>query len=201
VKGLRRVLKLPEVRRNRREDDGAIDAMAEALLISRADALMRLVIGTSGFSTFAYLANALRVQNEWVSDARDLERWTPMPNYLVTESCGADRCFAAPSEVRMASVAWHGKEYTRRSCGDVIERLHPGGKEDPGCAALKPATLKRKGVKNVEEDAPIPGAEINESDAGKLRDAEPTGDAGSRLLTFHALFRSLWNSVFGKDEL
>merc|ERR1712232_1128104 len=91
---------------------GSTDAMAEALLISRANIFVRLVIGSSGFSTFAYLSNALRSQNDWVKEAPELalERSGYAPNYLVTEDCGPGRCFRAPPEVRMASISWHGAQ-------------------------------------------------------------------------------------------
>merc|ERR1712113_892937 len=94
--------------------------MAEALIISRADVFMRLVVGTAGFSTFAYLSNAMRAQNEWTKSVPGLERSGFMPNYLVTSDCSADRCFSASPHVRMASVRWHGPEFTDTSCGDVL---------------------------------------------------------------------------------
>merc|ERR1712178_240010 len=98
---------------NRRGGDGAIDAMSEALIISRADIFMRLVVGTSGFSTFAYLSNALRAQNDWAVSVPGLDRSGAMPNYLVTADCGPDRCYSASSDVRMASIRWHGEKYTK----------------------------------------------------------------------------------------
>lgn len=137
VDGVRRVLTMPQLARNRRETDGAQDAMAEALLISRADVFVRLVIGTTGFSTFAYLSNALRSQNDWVGDNPSLERSGFAPNYLVTESCGPGRCFLAPADVRMANIAWHGKQYTHRSCGDIIEMAEKRGDNQMGCKSLQ----------------------------------------------------------------
>lgn len=132
---LRRVLSLPKIERNRRTGAGAVDAMAEALLISRADIFIRFVVGTTGFSTFAYMANALRFQSDWAAALPPLRRQGYAPNYVVTAECGPDhRCFEAPPEVRMADVSWHGKYVTGRSCGDVVARLQ----QKLGCAALKP---------------------------------------------------------------
>merc|ERR1712039_817604 len=155
--GLRHILKLPALERNRRSDEGAVDAMAEALLISRADVFMRLVVGTSGFSTFAYLSNALRVQHEWAVSEPALVRTTAeeMPNYIVTTECGRGRCFTASPQVRMASVAWHGEQYTRRSCGDVIKRIEAAGTESLGCRGLnevKPATKKKEKEKEKDKE-------------------------------------------------
>lgn len=139
--GLRNVLTLKELNRDRKADSGAVDAMAEALLISRADVFMRLVVGTSGFSTFAYLSNALRIQNDWLSSMPWLKREGSMPNYVVTADCGKDRCFSASPEVRMANVAWHGKEFTQRSCGDPIAKLQrKDGQDKGGCGKLRPVT-------------------------------------------------------------
>lgn len=135
--GLRRVLQLKPLL-NRRVAQGAEDAMAEALLISRASVLVRLVVGTSGFSTFAYLSNALRIQNEWVASEPSLHRSTAMPNFLVTEDCGPGRCFMAPTDVRMASIGWHGPKYTRRSCGDVVQNVERKGTSQLGCRGLRP---------------------------------------------------------------
>eukprot|EP00930_Biecheleria_cincta_P018808 TRINITY_DN14527_c0_g1_i1.p1 TRINITY_DN14527_c0_g1~~TRINITY_DN14527_c0_g1_i1.p1 ORF type:complete len:688 (-),score=117.72 TRINITY_DN14527_c0_g1_i1:10-2019(-) len=138
-KGLRQVLELPAQVESRKSKQGSIDAMAEALLISRANAFVRLVIGTEGFSTFAYLSNALRQQNGWVKDMPELHRSGYAPNYVVTNGCGAGRCFVAQPEVRMARIGWHGKRFTQRSCGDPVERLElpgPGGTK-PDCRSLK----------------------------------------------------------------
>jgi len=143
-KSLRRVLSLPKIERNRRTGAGAVDAMAEALLISRADIFIRFVVGTTGFSTFAYMANALRFQSDWAANLPPLRREGYAPNYIVTSQCGPEhRCFEAPPEVRMADVSWHGKYVTGRSCGDVVARLN----QKIGCAALKPA-----GVGDEEEE-------------------------------------------------
>merc|ERR1712159_743508 len=74
MKGVRNVLSLPDRLLNRKSARGTTDAMAEALLLSRSSVFMRLVIGTSGFSTFAYLSNALSHQNSWLP--KDLEHLT-----------------------------------------------------------------------------------------------------------------------------
>ncbi|CAJ1398066.1 unnamed protein product [Effrenium voratum] len=138
---LGRILSLPKLERNRRTGAGTVDAMAEALLLSRADIFVRFVVGTTGFSTFAYLANALRFQSDWASSLPPLRREGYAPNYVVTAECGHEhRCFEAPAEVRMADVSWHGKYVTGRSCGDVVARL----KQKIGCPALKPASLQEE---------------------------------------------------------
>merc|ERR1712014_545919 len=106
AKGLREVFTIKQLTRNRRANEGAVDAMTEALLISRADVFVRLVVGTSGFSTFAYFSNALRRQNDWTRSMPQLARPPGFaPNYLVTEDCGPGRCFIAKPEVRMANIA------------------------------------------------------------------------------------------------
>merc|ERR1712072_467091 len=110
-RGPRRVLQLPRLVLNRHSEAGVVGAMAEALLISRADIFMRLVVGTSGFSTFAYLSNALRFHNEWAAPIPGLARSSEMPNFVVTSDCGSGRCFSAPAEVRMAGISWHGEQY------------------------------------------------------------------------------------------
>jgi len=140
--GLRNVLTMKSLDRNRKADTGAVDAMAEALLISRADVFLRLVIGTSGFSTFAYLSNALRLQNDWVNDLPWLKRRGFAPNYVVTEGCGPNRCYLAPPDVRMANIGWHGKQYTQRSCGDPVEKVERKGSSALGCRGLRPVTGK-----------------------------------------------------------
>mmetsp|Transcript_28735 Transcript_28735/g.66707 ORF Transcript_28735/g.66707 Transcript_28735/m.66707 type:complete len:663 (-) Transcript_28735:130-2118(-) len=138
AKGLVRVLKLPSLLRNRRTEQGTVDAMAEALLISRADIFMRLVVGTSGFSTFAFFSNALRRQNSWLdSSTSHLHRDGFAPNYLVTSSCGPGRCYVAPPEVRMARISWHGDRFTHRSCGKVLEKVEASGVEELGCRGLR----------------------------------------------------------------
>lgn len=131
---LRRILSLPKLERNRHTGSGAVDAMAEALLISRADIFVRLVVGTHGFSTFAFMANALRSHSEWAASLPPLRREGFAPNYVVTSKCGEQRCFEAPPEVRMADVSFHGKYVTGRSCGDVVARLQ----QKIGCPALTP---------------------------------------------------------------
>eukprot|EP00405_Crypthecodinium_cohnii_P040298 CAMPEP_0206558354 /NCGR_PEP_ID=MMETSP0325_2-20121206/19703_1 /ASSEMBLY_ACC=CAM_ASM_000347 /TAXON_ID=2866 /ORGANISM="Crypthecodinium cohnii, Strain Seligo" /LENGTH=684 /DNA_ID=CAMNT_0054059557 /DNA_START=238 /DNA_END=2288 /DNA_ORIENTATION=- len=138
--GLRNVLMMKDLGRNRKEESGAIDAMAEALLISRADVFVRLVVGTSGFSTFAFLSNALTYQNDWLQDKLSLKRKGPPPNYLVTEDCGKNDCFVAPTEVRMANIGWHGKQFTTRSCGDPVALIERSGSSQLalGCRGLRP---------------------------------------------------------------
>ncbi|CAK9027799.1 TPR_REGION domain-containing protein [Durusdinium trenchii] len=135
-KKLRRILSLPKLERNRHTGSGAVDSMAEALLLSRADIFVRLVVGTTGFSTFAYLSNALRSQGDWAAALPPLRREGFVRcNYVVTSKCGTEhRCFEAPVEVRMADVSWHGKFVTGRSCGDVIARLN----QKIGCDGLTP---------------------------------------------------------------
>jgi len=133
TKGLRHVLQLPDLGRNRGSQHGAVDAMAEALLMSRADVFVRMVIGTSGFSTFAYLSNALREQG-W---APEMPALGSRVNYLVTSSCGAGRCFLAPPDLRAASISWHGQQYTQRSCGDVVKRYERAGTYELGCRGLR----------------------------------------------------------------
>eukprot|EP00438_Fugacium_kawagutii_P032076 Skav220941 [mRNA] locus=scaffold4952:51497:62908:- [translate_table: standard] len=128
------VLSLPKLERNRHTASGTVDAMAEALLISRADIFVRLVVGTTGFSTFAFLANALRSQSDWAAALPPLRREGFAPNYVVTSKCGEQRCFEAPAEVRMADISFHGKYVTGRSCGDVVARLQ----QKIGCDALTP---------------------------------------------------------------
>ncbi|CAK0834852.1 unnamed protein product [Prorocentrum cordatum] len=111
---------MPNLERNRRSSQGAVDAMAEALLISRAALFVRLVVGTSGFSTFAFLANALRHQTGWATSLPPLVGEGYMPNYVVTDGCGSQAtCFRAPPKVRMADVTWHGKTVVERSCGGL----------------------------------------------------------------------------------
>merc|ERR1712232_1051612 len=140
MKGLRNVLSLPRLNRNRNIDDGAVDAMAESLILSRGDIFMRLVVGTSGFSTFAYLTNALRRQNAWTESMPGLERSGYAPNYVVTDDCGKGRCFMAPPDVRMASISWHGKQYVTGSCGNVVEQASDAGFRDLGCSGLVSVT-------------------------------------------------------------
>lgn len=138
MKGVRNVLSLPDRLLNRKTSKGTVDAMAEALLLSRSTIFMRLVIGTSGFSTFAYMSNALSHQNEWLP--KDLQHLTQpgyVPNYLVTDSCNKGRCFVAPPRVRMADIAWHGNEFVMRSCGDVLGRVRQRGTEALGCRGLE----------------------------------------------------------------
>ncbi|CAE8628919.1 unnamed protein product, partial [Polarella glacialis] len=106
-----------------------------SLLISRADVFVRFVVGTSGFSTFASLSNALRWQTEWAASLPPLRKEGFMPNYVVTDVCAREhRCFKAPPEVRISEIAWHGKEVTERSCGDVVARYGGGGDK---CDLLK----------------------------------------------------------------
>jgi len=130
AKGIRNVLGLPKVERNRRSGAGNTDAMAEALLFSRADIFVRLVIGTSGFSTFAFLSNALRVQTSWAKALPPLRKVGYAPNYVVTTSCGSGTCFLGSPKVRMADVSWHGPRVTKRSCGDVIQRISASSNTD-----------------------------------------------------------------------
>jgi len=75
--------------------------MAEALLLSRTDVFVRLVVGSTGFSTFAYLTNALRYQGDWALGLPPLRDGTEkfVPNYVVTKSCKPGGCFAASPEV------------------------------------------------------------------------------------------------------
>eukprot|EP00930_Biecheleria_cincta_P056277 TRINITY_DN42424_c0_g1_i1.p1 TRINITY_DN42424_c0_g1~~TRINITY_DN42424_c0_g1_i1.p1 ORF type:complete len:800 (+),score=143.88 TRINITY_DN42424_c0_g1_i1:107-2506(+) len=144
ARGLRRLMMLPKVDRNRKTGSGAVDAMAEALLIARADVFVRLVVGTSGFSTFAYLANALRWHTQWAESLPPLRNNGFAPNYIVTSECDEDhRCFEAPPEVRMAEISWHGEAVTKRSCGDVTKKMN----QKAHCAALKAA-----GVQEEEEE-------------------------------------------------
>lgn len=141
AKGLRNVLQMQSVLMNRRSEQGSVDAMAEALLISRANVFVRMVIGTSGFSTFAYLSNALRRQNDWVKNMPELHRSGFAPNYLVTESCGLGRCFVAPPHVRMGRIDWHGEEFTHRSCGKVADKLGQAGGADSTCHGLSAVAI------------------------------------------------------------
>eukprot|EP00435_Cladocopium_sp_Y103_P054019 s2273_g17.t1 len=141
---LRRILSLPKLERNRHTGSGAVDAMAEALLISRADIFVRLVVRRHRKTpvslrprkngTFAFMANALRSHSEWAASLPPLRREGFAPNYVVTSKCGEQRCFEAPPEVRMADVSFHGKYVTGRSCGDVVARLQ----QKIGCQALTP---------------------------------------------------------------
>merc|ERR1711939_269854 len=110
------VLKLPHVERSRSTGTGTIDAMAEALLISRADIFIRLVVGTHGFSSFAYLSNALRLQGNWASSLPALRKGTERyaPNYVVSDECGPSRCFKASPEVQMTDLLWHAPEVLQR---------------------------------------------------------------------------------------
>jgi len=147
-RGLRQVLVLPQIERSRTSGAGNTDAMAEALLISRADIFVRMVIGTAGFSTFAYLANALRVQTGWANDLPPFHGMGFAPNYLVTDMCGSSTCFVASPKVRMADLSWHGPRATRRSCGDVIERLGAAYHELK-CLSLEPVD---GGANDAEED-------------------------------------------------
>ncbi|CAK9094578.1 unnamed protein product [Durusdinium trenchii] len=126
----------------------ATRAPREALLLSRADIFVRLVVGTTGFSTFAYLSNALRSQGDWAAALPPLRREGFVRcNYVVTSKCGTEhRCFEAPVEVRMADVSWHGKFVTGRSCGDVIARLN----QKIGCDGLTPI-----GGDATEEEEPM----------------------------------------------
>jgi len=140
--GLRRVLTMPNLERNRRSSQGAVDAMAEALLISRAALFVRLVVGTSGFSTFAFLANALRHQTGWATSLPPLVGEGYMPNYVVTDGCGSQAtCFRAPPKVRMADVTWHGKTVVERSCGNVITRFQNHSK----CGSMEPLAALGRG--------------------------------------------------------
>merc|ERR1719199_1596325 len=129
--------------------------MTESLLISRADVFMRLVIGTSGFSTFAFLSNAMRFQSDWTASLPGLQHTKDMPNYVVTSECGKGSCFSAPSEVRMAGISWHGERIMKRSCGNVIQKVQDkyGGEEDcskfealsgPTTTTTTTTTAKRK---------------------------------------------------------
>lgn len=148
--GLRHVLMLPKLERNRRTGLGAIDAMAEALLISRSDVFVRLVVGTSGFSTFAYLSNALRYQTEWASSMAPLrtDKDGYVPNYIVTNDCGPQYCYAGSPKLRMADVSFHGKRATQRSCGDVVERVW---KDRDQSAWVDNAFNKCHGLEAVED--------------------------------------------------
>jgi len=137
LRGLRNVLALPKIERNRRTGAGNTDAMAEALLFSRADVFVRLVIGTSGFSTFAYLSNALRVQTGWAEALPPLRQAGFAPNYVVTDECGPGTCYVGSPKVHMADVSWHGPRATKRSCGDVIQRIGSRSPTDR-CSSLQP---------------------------------------------------------------
>merc|ERR1712139_421994 len=110
--------------------------MAEALLLSRTDVFMRLVVGTSGFSTFAYLTNALRSQGDWATTMPELRKGTERhaPNYVVTKSCEPGGCFVASPKLRMADISWHGDQVMKRSCGDLNERLGDGAWGELKCA-------------------------------------------------------------------
>lgn len=125
ARGVKRILGLPSIDRNRRTGSGAVDAMAESLLLSRSDIFLRLVVGTQGFSTFAYLTNGLRYNSAWASSLPPLRPGTEkyMPNYLVTKDCGKGACFTASPKLRMADISWHGEEVTKRSCGDQVARM------------------------------------------------------------------------------
>lgn len=148
--GVRSVLRLPNLERNRQSGLGAVDAMAEALLISRADVYVRLVIGTAGSSTFATLANALRFQSDWTSSMPSLRREPAyMPNYVVTDRCGADRCYEALAQARMADVGWQGEGVTRRSCGDVMQRVEKSNPAQQVCPSLRSVHGQRRGVEEL----------------------------------------------------
>eukprot|EP00931_Biecheleriopsis_adriatica_P050288 TRINITY_DN29108_c0_g1_i1.p1 TRINITY_DN29108_c0_g1~~TRINITY_DN29108_c0_g1_i1.p1 ORF type:complete len:413 (-),score=86.22 TRINITY_DN29108_c0_g1_i1:29-1204(-) len=168
AEGLKNVLRLPKVELNRKSSDGAIDSMAEALLISRADIFVRLVVGTSGFSTFAYLSNALRIQNDWTAGMPALERSKPMPNYVVTDACAADqRCFTETKpEVRMARIAWHGEEFTKRSCGDPVKRITEAGQGERGCGDMQAIDLQEE-KPSVAEELPT-GKKASKEDSGSM---------------------------------
>jgi len=49
----------------------------------------------------------------------------------------------------MANIAWHGKQYTQRSCGDVVERVERKGTAQLGCRGLQPV-----------DGAPLPPDEL-----------------------------------------
>mmetsp|Transcript_1020 Transcript_1020/g.1787 ORF Transcript_1020/g.1787 Transcript_1020/m.1787 type:complete len:810 (-) Transcript_1020:175-2604(-) len=138
IPGVRNVLGLPKIDRNRKTGSGNTDAMAESLLFSRVDVFVRMVVGTNGFSTFAFLSNALRTQGQWAVSMPALRPGTERfaPNYVVTDSCGEGRCFSASPKVRMASIAWHGQQVMTRSCGDVMERMkeYSAGVGEEGCS-------------------------------------------------------------------
>merc|ERR1712129_217656 len=140
--GPRRVLQLSDLTLDRRSDAGVVSAMAESLLISRADVFVRLVVGTAGFSTFAFLSNAMRFQTEWTASLPGLQHTKSMPNYVTTNQCGKGRCFIAPPEVRMAGISWHGKKAMQRSCGNVMEKVVKqfGGEQD--CGSFEEVALK-----------------------------------------------------------
>mmetsp|Transcript_48988 Transcript_48988/g.91703 ORF Transcript_48988/g.91703 Transcript_48988/m.91703 type:complete len:836 (+) Transcript_48988:194-2701(+) len=128
VKGVRKILTLPNIERNRNTGTGVIDAMAEALLISVSDVFVRLVIGAAGYSTFAHLSNALRSQNSWAVAAslpparKGSERYAP--NYVVSDMCGPGSCFKVTNhDMRSVDISWHGPRLGQRSCGDVFSRM------------------------------------------------------------------------------
>merc|ERR1712183_1174897 len=96
-----------------------------------------------------------------------LKMTTPLPMYVVTQSCGNEHsCFADLSkEVRMASIRWHGPQYTVRSCGDVLAETEQGGGAELGCKNLQgitedsEPTVKAKAstqnLQDKEDDEPI----------------------------------------------
>ena len=91
-----------------------------------------------------------------------------MPNYLVTEDCGKDRCYRASPEARMASVAWHGERVTRRSCGDVAKRIGQRPDRKHGCLSLWPLAVTWSSAAPVGLD----GEPLDD----ELRDDEPWAD-------------------------
>lgn len=126
AKGVRSVFTLPNVERNRNSGVGAIDSMAEALLISNADVFVRMVLGTAGYSTFAHLANALRSQSAWAASLPEFYRNRPRfaPNYVVTTECAPGFCHKADPELRPADLfGLFGPQAGQRSCGDVFQRI------------------------------------------------------------------------------
>jgi len=153
TRGVRRVLTLPKLERSRVTGSGAVDAMAEALLMSRADVFVRLVIGTAGNSNFAGLANSLRLQSEWATGMPALRpgHEKAAPNFVITGDCGSGRCFAAPGVVRMADIAFVGGKVTKRSCGDVVRTAQDvGPSENFRCKGYVAQDLHEQGD-GVEE--------------------------------------------------
>merc|ERR1712232_1468780 len=121
--------------------------MAEALLISRADIFMRMVVGTHSLSSFAILSNALRLQADWASSLPALRMGleTYAPNYVVSDQCGESRCFKALPDMQMADIFAKGPEALKRSCGNpVIKATKAQNSEEHKCGNLKAVKLKEK---------------------------------------------------------
>jgi len=125
IPGLKNLLMLDNMDMSRRTVTGAQDALAEALLLSRADSLVRVVIGTQGFSSFQMMINALRHQDEW-TEGLQLRTGGDFPNFMVTDSClEHGECFFSDGGIFPAYIAHHGS-HLDRSCGNIPKMLVDG---------------------------------------------------------------------------